>query len=254
MQVVSEEFYFGFRVGFVEGCKGLVGLDPVTLLYVASFAAIVGAVSTVYAVVRLWRLYRLLDDKSFSILALGFGAYVVALLLEAVGNLFFHPRGLGGSGMGRRPVEIAELIVNRGSLAALPIYNVAYTLMAVSHYVASIGFEEDSSVSTLRERLYAVGVPIILLVYGDLNTLSFLILLAAAYAVLARYGRAGAGAVAFYALAGASHLLPIVCVLAGGFDWWVIPVATVLRGLAPLVLLVVSLRVAGVRGRVEEEV
>jgi len=200
-------------------------IDPGPITAAATVLAFAGAAAAAAAAVRLSRLHTLVGDKGFALAAAGLTVYAAALLLEALGNLVSHPWTAGAPDSGGPPGDVAAIIVNRGTLLALPLYMVSYTLIASANYV---------SLSEYRTELAAL--PLVLLLYIDLNTLSIILLAIAAYLVAARYGWAGKTHVAFYTALAASHTLPILAALDPVNLLWTIPASTIIRATAPLLL------------------
>ncbi len=205
---------------------------PSSFLYVSSVAALAGTASSLVIFARLRETSRVIGDESVMLAALGILVFGVALALEAVGNALLHP-AFPQPFLGKRPAQVTALIVNRGTLLSLPLYMVSYVLMAVSQYVGSVDVRPG--------RHAAVVLPAILLVYVDINMLSLAVLAAASYMAIVKYGRASLPSAAFYTASGASHLLPFL-LNTGYLDWWIVPTSTVLRGLAPVLLLALSTR------------
>ena len=132
---------------------------------------------------------------------------------------------------GRRPQELLSVLVNRGTLIAIPLYTLSYAFLAASHYVSGTAVEGSSR----REREYGM-IPLFILIFIDYNIIDLIVLAIAAIMVLGRYGSARLPTVLFYTILAASHSLAIG-LLAASSSWWIVPVSTILRGVAPAVLL-----------------
>ncbi len=204
---------------------------PEQTIQIVAFLSIAGVLASVFISLKLWRVYKIVRDKSLLLMSFGLLVYGIALFLESIGNLYLGH--FASSLHSRRPVEITTLIIHRGSMLSLPLYMISYVLFAVSHYVGSL------DVSSSGSRSYIL-LPVIVLMYLDMNVLSLLVLIIAAYAVLVEYGRASYPTLLFYLLIGLSHLIPLLVFTSGGLAWWTVPLSTSLRGLAPLTLLIIS--------------
>lgn len=206
-------------------------MDPYNLLYLSSAIALIGTLSSVIIFSKLRKTSIILGDKSLMLAALGILFFGVALAVEGLGNLAFHPT-FPETIPGKRPVEITSLVINRGTLISLPLYMISYVLMAVSHYIGSIEIQP--------QRKIMVILPAIIIVYVDINILSFIVLVAASYLAIIKYGKAASPATLFYMIAGISHILPAVYTYVGSLEWWLIPLSTILRGVGAILLLASS--------------
>ncbi|MCE4618499.1 MAG: hypothetical protein F7C37_03565 [Desulfurococcales archaeon] len=206
-------------------------MDPYNLLYLSSAIALIGTISGIIIYTKLRLASRILGDKSLMLAGLGILVFGVALAVEGLGNLAFQPT-FPETIPGKRPVEITSLVINRGTLISLPLYMISYVLMAVSHYIGSIEIQP-------RRKMMAI-LPAIIIVYVDINILSFMVLVAASYLAIVKYGKATSPATLFYMIAGLSHILPAVYTYVGSLEWWLIPLSTILRGIAAILLLASS--------------
>ncbi len=206
-------------------------MDPYNLLYLSSAIALIGTISGIIIYTKLRLASRILGDKSLMLAGLGILVFGVALAVEGLGNLAFQPT-FPETIPGKRPVEITSLVINRGTLISLPLYMISYVLMAVSHYIGSIEIQP-------QRKMMAI-LPAIIIVYVDINILSFMVLVAASYLAIVKYGKATSPATLFYMIAGLSHILPAVYTYVGSLEWWLIPLSTILRGIAAILLLASS--------------
>ncbi|MCE4620435.1 MAG: hypothetical protein F7C33_05360 [Desulfurococcales archaeon] len=174
------------------------------------------------------RVGRVIGDKGLTLASIAMAVYGLTLLLEALVNSF-APARLAVHG--RRPQELLSVLVNRGTLVAIPLYTLSYAFLAASHYVSGTAVEGSSR----REREYAM-IPLFILIFIDYNIIDLIVLAIAAIMVLGRYGSARLPTVLFYAILAASHSLAIGLLIASS-SWWIIPASTILRGVAPVALL-----------------
>ena len=207
-------------------------MDPFNLLYLSSIVALIGTISVIIIHIKLRSTSKILGDKSLMLAALGILVFGIALAVEGLGNLALKPT-FPENIPGRRSVEITSLMINRGTLISLPLYMISYVLMAVSHYIGSIEIQP-------QRRMMAL-LPAIIIVYVDINILSFIVLGAASFLTIIKYGKVTSPATLFYTIAGISHILPVVYTYMGSLEWWLIPLSTILRGIAATLLLSSSL-------------
>ena len=198
-------------------------MEPHFLVVVAALAGLTGGFASLYMSLVLRRAGALVSDKGLTLASAALIVYAIAVLLESIVNLL-APAHLGPSP--RRPQEILTVVVNRGTLIAIPLYTIAYSLMAISHYVTTFPTES-------RRRLYAI--PVFILLFIDYNIVDLIVLAIAALLVLSQYGVPRQRTVAFYLTLVASHLLPLI-ILTNPNAWWAVPASTILRGVAPLIL------------------
>lgn len=207
-------------------------MDQHVLTLAAAGVSLAGSLASFYLALLLLRVGRAAGDKGLALSSAAMAVFGVALLLESIVNL---AAPVCAGGRGRRPQEILSILLNRGTLAAIPLYTVSYALMAASHYVSGVPLAGSGGSS----RLYA-STPIMVLLFVDYNIIDLIVLAAAAALVMGRYGAARLPSVAFYAILGASHATAAL-LLTGESLWWAIPVSTMLRGMAPTLLLALTL-------------
>lgn len=206
-------------------------MDPYNLLHLSSTIALIGTLSSVIIFTKLRTTSKILGDKSLMLAALGILVFGLALAVEGLGNIAFQPT-FPETIPGKRPVEITSLVINRGTLISLPLYMISYVLMAISHYIGSIEIQP-------QRKMMAI-LPAIIIVYVDINILSFIVLITASYLAIIKYGKATSPATLFYMITGISHILPAVYTYVGSLEWWLIPLSTILRGTAAILLLTSS--------------
>ncbi len=200
-----------------------------TLLAVA--LEFIAAVLSLYVYARLSRVSHALDDKALSLAALGFLVYAAALILEALGNIY----ALSSAHwiLRHRQTEearrLAELLLNRGSITALPIYTVSYVLLAASIYVEHTELPRTTII-----------IPVFLTLYVDQNIVNLLVLILTASLTLARYGKARLGGLLFYTLTGTSHLLALTAIATPAHWHQLVLTGMLLRSLAVPAFLAAS--------------
>lgn len=206
----------------------------VTVTLVALSIELIASILSFYVYARLSRLSRLLDDKALSLAALGFLVYAIALTMEALGNIYalaslHRPPTHPYTGETRR---LTELLLNRGSITALPVYTVSYVLLAASIYVEHVKLPPATQVL----------VPVFLSLYIDQNMVNLLVLLATASLTLAHYGRARLGGLLFYTLTGTSHLAALIAIATPEHWHSLVVLGMILRSLAVPAFLAASNR------------
>ena len=199
-------------------------MDPKILVAAAAIAGTAGGLASIYMSLALRRAGDLVGDKGLVLTSTALTIYGIALLLESTVNLLAPAHLPPSPG---RPQEILAVIVNRGTLIAIPLYTIAYSLMAASHYVSTLP-------ATTQTRLYAA--PLLLLLLIDYNIVDLIVLTIAASLVLGQYGAPRPQTITFYTIIAASHTTPTI-LLADPTAWWAIPLSTLLRATAPLLLL-----------------
>jgi len=204
-------------------------LEPSNLIMLAGVFEAVGAILAMHMASKVLRASRITGDKSLTLLAVGLLFYSLGLGFEMVGSFFAW--GTMYAHAPRRVEELPTIMLNRGTLLGMPLFTVSYVLMAASLYVGHVRVEGEAV------RAFSV-LPFIAYVYADYNLVNLIVLAAAAYYNMARYGTARLGNTLFYAIAGASHLFGVLIVFWG--DWLLLLLSMVLRGLAAVALYVAS--------------
>lgn len=205
------------------------------LIFLAAVVSLSGALISLYIGLSIFHVSKAIKDKGLSVLSLAMIVFSLALLIEALVNIV-TPISIHGHG--RRPRELVSLLVNQGTLIAIPLYTVSYVLMAVSHYISGTPVKSiEENTATGKE---LVSLPLFVLVFIDYNIIDLFVLLIAAIIVLGRYGSARLPTVLFYITLGISHSLAIMLLLVDE-SWWLIPTSTLLRGIAPMILFFSSL-------------
>ena len=203
-------------------------MNPQALIAASVLISFFGSAISLYISRSLMRVGRAIGDKGLTLASIAMAIYGLTLLIEAFVNSF-APAHLAVHG--RRPQELLSVLVNRGTLIAIPLYTLSYAFLAASHYVSGTAVEGSSR----REREYGM-IPLFILIFIDYNIIDLVVLAIAAIMVLGRYGSARLPTVLFYTILAASHSLAIGLLVAGS-SWWIVPVSTILRGVAPAVLL-----------------
>ncbi|MCE4610119.1 MAG: hypothetical protein F7C36_07080 [Desulfurococcales archaeon] len=207
-------------------------MDSQTFILLSAVIAYLGAFASLYIGLSLFKLGDVIKDKGLTLSAIAMTIFGISLLIEATVNIM-APSYI--SGPGRRPQELLSILVNRGTLIAIPLYTISYALMASSHYVSGVSIKETAV--SLKE--FSI-IPLFVLMFIDYNVIDLLVLIVAAAIVLGKYGSARLPTVIFYIVLGISHLIPVMLLFASS-SWWIVPLSTLLRGLAPLVLFASSL-------------
>ena len=198
------------------------------LILITGLFSLAGALSSFYISLILHRISRTIGDKGLALYSLAMAVFGLSLLIEAAVNILAP---IHITRPGRRPQEILVLLVNRGTLIAIPLYTLSYSFMAASHYVSST----DTGNLGINRVLTAL-LPVLVLVFVDYNLIDLIVLIIASAAVLGKYGVPRLPAVAFYIVLGISHSIAASILFLEG-KWWVIPLSTTTRSLAPLLLL-----------------
>lgn len=160
----------------------------------------------------------------------------MALVLEAVVALASPFEQLGRGARHRVHEELLAIMVDQGSLAALPLYTASYVLMAASHYVSGVPVRLESQNEEAR---LPAAIPVLATVFAEYNLVNLAVLVAATILALREYGAARPVTIVFYSMLALSHALPSLIIL-GYAAWWSVPASTMLRGLAPLTLALAS--------------
>lgn len=203
-------------------------MNPQALIAASVLISFFGSAISLYISRSLMRVGRAIGDKGLTLASIAMAIYGLTLLIEAFVNSF-APAHLAVHG--RRPQELLSVLVNRGTLIAIPLYTLSYAFLAASHYVSGTAVEGSSR----REREYGM-IPLFILIFIDYNIIDLIVLAIAAMMVLGRYGSARLPTVLFYTILAASHSLAIGLLVTSS-SWWIVPVSTILRGVAPAVLL-----------------
>jgi len=203
-------------------------VNPQALIAASVLISFFGSAISLYISRSLMRVGRAIGDKGLTLASIAMAIYGLTLLIEAFVNSF-APAHLAVHG--RRPQELLSVLVNRGTLIAIPLYTLSYAFLAASHYVSGTAVEGPSR----REREYGM-IPLFILIFIDYNIIDLIVLAIAAMMVLGRYGSARLPTVLFYTILAASHSLAIGLLVTSS-SWWIVPVSTILRGVAPAVLL-----------------
>ncbi len=196
---------------------------------VQSVVAVAGAMAGFLLALKVHRAASAIASLPLRLLSVAFVVFSIALIMDSIAPLLsWHPHGHAarGVGAGRRPEEVSFLLVNRAYMLAQPLYMIAYTLYITSIY---------SSHAPVEDRLYAV--PLLALVYMDYNIAALILLALAGYMVYTR-GTVGLRWLTFYVLLAASHVLAVVAVLSTSSA--VLALSSLLRSLAPIILLVAT--------------
>ncbi|MEB3759820.1 MAG: hypothetical protein GSR72_07735 [Desulfurococcales archaeon] len=207
-------------------------MDSQTFILLSAVIAYSGAFTSLYISLSLFKLGEVIKDKGLTLSAIAMTIFGISLLIEATVNIM-APTYI--SGPGRRPQELLSILVNRGTLIAIPLYTISYVLMASSHYVSGVSLRETA----IPPKEFSV-IPLFVIMFIDYNVIDLIVLIVAAIIVLGKYGSARLPTVVFYIVLGISHLVPVMLLFASS-SWWIVPLSTLLRGLAPLILFASSL-------------
>ncbi len=215
-------------------------MDPNSLVLFSALVSLIGVGASLYIGLSLYRIGSTIMDKGLILSSVAMYIFGFTLLIEVLVNLM-APMHI--SRPGHRPQEILSLLINRGTVTAIPLYTLSYAFMAVSHFVSGVSLEE----SNISRKEFAV-IPIFLLVFIDYNIIDLIVLIIATILVLGKYGSTRLPTAIFYTILGLSHLM-VVVLLVEKTSWWIVPVSTLLRGLAPIILYISSFnRKLGTRG------
>ena len=198
------------------------------LILISGLFSLTGALSSFYISLILHRISKPIGDKGLALYSLAMAIFGLSLLIEAAVNILTP---IHNARPGRRPQEILVLLVNRGTLIAIPLYTLSYSFMAASHYVSSTITENLGS-----NKLQTALLPILVLVFVDYNLIDLIVLIIASITVLGKYGVPRLPSIIFYTVLGISHSIAASLLFLEG-QWWVIPLSTITRSLAPLLLL-----------------
>ncbi len=207
-------------------------MNSQSFILLSATVSFTGALVSLYIGLSLLKIGKTIRDKGLILSFMAMMTFGIALLIETTVNIM-TPMYIFR--FGRKPPELLSILVNRGTLIAIPLYTISYVLMAASHYVSGVSIKETG----VSKREFAI-IPLFVLMFVDYNIIDLFVLLIAATIVLGRYGSAKVSTVIFYIILGISHFVPITLLIADT-SWWVIPLSTLLRGIAPITLFISSL-------------